>query len=347
MSCRTSSRRAGNAARAHGHTRHNPAPALETGQDGRPANGRPREPRRPAPAGTKEIRRSDHGPLAKWLGSAHVQHMNAFRSRVGSIDWVDLSTPDADGGCAFYAKVLGWTFERSETPMGVYHVASVGGHQAGGVMVGGPPNGAPPMWTVFVRVADIDETSGAVANANGSILAGPFDIPGGAKVAMVADPTGAVFSLIAGGPEPDEGEPPLMRPVAGAVAWCEVVTRDPHTAVSFYDAAFGWQAHLDGTSGYTTFRLGDADVAGILDANGSARRGSGALARLLQLPGYRRNASCRGRSRRFGDETSDHRRLRDLRRCGRPRERDVRPVCHGPDGVNGAAPGSSGNLLAA
>ena len=81
---------------------------------------------------------------------------------------------------------------------------------------------------------------------------------------MVADPTGAVFSLIAGGPEPDEGEPPLMRPVAGAVAWCEVVTRDPHTAVSFYDAAFGWQAHLDGTSGYTTFRLGDADVAGIL-----------------------------------------------------------------------------------
>jgi predicted enzyme related to lactoylglutathione lyase len=207
---------------------------------------------------------SDHRPLAQWFRSAHLQHMDALRSRTGSIDWVDLSTPDADAVCAFYAKVLGWTFERSETPMGAYHVASAGGHQAGGVMAGGPPNGAPPMWTVFVRVSDIDETIGAITNANGAVLAEPFDIPGGARVAVVVDPTGAVFSLIAGGPAPEEGEPPLMRPVAGAVGWCEVLTRDPHTAVSFYDAAFGWQAHLDGPSGYTTFRLGDTDVAGIL-----------------------------------------------------------------------------------
>lgn len=55
-----------------------------------------------------------------------------------------------------------------------------------------------------------------------------------------------------------------MRPVAGAVAWCEVLTRDPDTAVSFYDAAFGWQAHLDGPSGYTTSGSEKADVAGIL-----------------------------------------------------------------------------------
>lgn len=120
------------------------------------------------------------------------------------------------------------------------------------------------MWTVFVRVSDIDETIGAITNADGTVMAEPFEIPGEAKVAVVADPTGAVFSLIAGGPQPDDGEPPLMRPVAGAVAWCEVVTRDPHTAVSFYDAAFGWWAHLDAASGYTTFRLGEADVAGIL-----------------------------------------------------------------------------------
>jgi len=34
------------------------------------------------------------------------------------------------------------------------------------------------------------------------VLASPFEIPGGARVAVVADRSGAVFALISGGPEP-------------------------------------------------------------------------------------------------------------------------------------------------
>ncbi len=190
--------------------------------------------------------------------------MSAITSRTNAIDWVDLSVPDADVACDFYAKVLGWTYDRSESPMGVYHVASAGGHQAGGVMAAGPGNDSPPMWTVYVRVASMDEAVAAVTNADGAILMPPFEIPGGATIAVVADPTGAVFAMMAGGPDPDEGEPPLLRPVAGAAGWCELLTRDPHAAISFYDAAFGWQAHLDPPSGYTILRLGERDVAGML-----------------------------------------------------------------------------------
>ena len=194
----------------------------------------------------------------------HYPYMTATTLRIGSIDWVDLSTPDAQVACSFYAAALGWTFEHSESPMGTYHIAMVGGHQAAGLMASEPGSGTPSAWTVFVRVASMEETVAAVINSDGKVLAAPFEIPGGAQVAVVADPTGAVFALIAGGPEPDEGEPPLHRAEPGAVAWCELLTLDPHTAVGFYDAVFGWQAVLDAASGYSTFRHGDSDVGGML-----------------------------------------------------------------------------------
>jgi uncharacterized protein len=190
--------------------------------------------------------------------------MTAATNRIGTIDWVDLTIPDADAACGFYASAFGWRFERSDSPMGVYHVAKVGGHQAAGIMAGAPGGEAPPAWTVFVRVASMEETVAAIGNSGGTVVVQPFPIPGDARVAVVSDPVGAMFAVIAGGPLPDPGEPPLRREEHGAVGWCELLSRDPHAAVSFYDAVFGWQAHLDTATGYTVLRLGDIDVAGML-----------------------------------------------------------------------------------
>ena len=49
-----------------------------------------------------------------------------------------------------------------------------------------------------------------------------------------------------------------------AVAWCELMTRDPHAALSFYDAVFGWDAVRDPSTGYSTLRSGDVTVGGLL-----------------------------------------------------------------------------------
>ena len=42
----------------------------------------------------------------------------------GAMNWVDLSTPDIAAATEFYSKLLGWTVEKSTTPMGEYFVSS-------------------------------------------------------------------------------------------------------------------------------------------------------------------------------------------------------------------------------
>lgn len=189
--------------------------------------------------------------------------MITVNHRIGVFDWVDLSTPDCDVARSFYSKLFGWTYQTTDSPMGTYHLAMAGGHEAAGMMA--PAEAAhPPVWTSYVRVALVEETVAVVRNAGGTVVAEPFSIPGGAQIAVVVDPAGATFALMSGGPMPEPSDPGLRRDVPGAVAWCELSSRDPHAAISFYDAAFGWQAAADPATGYIMLRLGETDIGGLL-----------------------------------------------------------------------------------
>ena len=90
----------------------------------------------------------------------------------------------------------------------------------------------------------------------------PFDIPGDARVAVVADPSGAMLALIAG-PRPDGT---YLSGESGAVCWVELLTRGPEAAEGFYTAVFGWKAVTEVTAGtgYTMFKLDDQEVAGMM-----------------------------------------------------------------------------------
>lgn len=180
----------------------------------------------------------------------------------GAANWVDLSTPDVAASTVFYQRLMGWDFDRQVTPMGEYFVARMGEREVGGMMEQGPElRGTPAVWTVFFYVEDIETTVAAVADAGGQVLEPPFDIPGDARVAVVADPTGAMFALISG-PRPD-GIYLLRTP--GSVCWVELLTRDPAAAESFYAAVFGWKGETtaDGTA-YTMFELEGREVAGMM-----------------------------------------------------------------------------------
>lgn len=182
----------------------------------------------------------------------------------GAVTWVDLSTPDAGAAVAFYRELLGWTdVEESDTPMGKYYIGKVGDHQAGGLMGQGPElAGTPAMWTMFIYADDLAATVSRVEEVGGTILEKPFDIPGGAQIAVVADATGAMFGLFAG-PE-IEGE--FFSEDVGRVCWTELLTRNPAAAEAFYAGLFGWTAHTDDSGGapYTVFKMGDDMVAGML-----------------------------------------------------------------------------------
>jgi predicted enzyme related to lactoylglutathione lyase len=180
----------------------------------------------------------------------------------GALSWVDLSTPDIEGAVQFYAQLFGWSLASSSTPAGEYHIASIADSDVCGMMAhGDEQQGMPAMWTVFFTVGDLAATLASIDDHGGTVLQPPIEIPGGAHVAVVADPAGAVFAVISGGPHPEGA---YLSGSPGAVGWVETLTRDPLAIVPFYETVFGWRAHSEEATGYTTFVLVDTEVCGML-----------------------------------------------------------------------------------
>jgi predicted enzyme related to lactoylglutathione lyase len=61
--------------------------------------------------------------------------------------------------------------------------------------------GTPNHWHVYFGVADADATVAKATELGGSVLVPAFDSPVG-RMAVIADPHGAVFSIIQPAPQP-------------------------------------------------------------------------------------------------------------------------------------------------
>ena len=181
----------------------------------------------------------------------------------GHLCWVDLSTADLDAAVEFYETLFGWVVTRDETPMGEYAVGSIGDREVAGMM--GQTSemaGAASVWTAYFFVDDLTATVSATVAAGGAVLTEPFEIPDGARVSVVADPSGAMFALLSARPQPG----PYLSTVVGAVSWVELMSRTPSDAASFYHEVFGWDARTEDAGGtpYTVFSLGGEPVAGMV-----------------------------------------------------------------------------------
>lgn len=182
---------------------------------------------------------------------------------LGTVNWVDLSTTDIEGAVAFYRDLFGWSVDREETPIGPYFVGEVNDHDAAGMMAYGPElKGMPPAWTVYFRSERLEDTITKATKAGGKVFQPPMEIPDGGRIAILADPTGAVFGLFE--QDADEGLEVWGEP--GSVSWCEEMTHNPATAISFYEEVFGWKAHTSqmGETPYTMFKVDDMEVAGLM-----------------------------------------------------------------------------------
>ena len=117
----------------------------------------------------------------------------------GTYCWSELVTADVDGARAFYAAVFGWA-AHSQGPAGAgaYTEWKLGDRSIGGMMAKPDemPAEVPSHWMVYFAVADTDATVKQVGELGGSVMMGPTDIEPG-RFAIVADPAGAVFSVLA------------------------------------------------------------------------------------------------------------------------------------------------------
>jgi uncharacterized protein len=119
----------------------------------------------------------------------------ALVNQPGTLVWNELQSPDLDASAAFYSDLFGWQMEDASGAMGTYLTIKNGDANNGGIRELTPPS--PPNWLVYLGVEDVEQALASLNELGGSTIAGPIDIEI-AKIAVVADPQGAVFALYAG-----------------------------------------------------------------------------------------------------------------------------------------------------
>ena len=65
------------------------------------------------------------------------------------------------------------------------------------------PDEVPAFWLTYFGVADCDASVAKAQELGASVTAPPMDIPGVGRFAVLSDPHGATFAIIAGAP-PEE-----------------------------------------------------------------------------------------------------------------------------------------------
>ena len=116
----------------------------------------------------------------------------------GSFTWNELATRDIDASHAFYSAVLPWTYEEQDFGGMKYTLWKVGDQMvAGGMPMGDEfPAEVPSYWAVYFAVDDTDATAQRATELGGTVIRQPSDIPDVGRFAVLADPQGAVFSIL-------------------------------------------------------------------------------------------------------------------------------------------------------
>jgi uncharacterized protein len=169
----------------------------------------------------------------------------------GTPGWFDLMTSDAAAARSFYGGLFGWTFDVKGPEFGHYAMCKLGDRNAAGL--GGKPPGAPvpTAWSVYFITDDIDRACNRIRESGGNVTMPPMTIGEEGRMAMAADATGAVFGMWQ--PIDHRGAQAIEEP--GAMAWCEVNTRDAGKAGAFYQAVFGLEPRKLDAPGMTYFSL--------------------------------------------------------------------------------------------
>ena len=115
----------------------------------------------------------------------------------GALIWNELKTSDREAATTFYAEALGIETTPMEGAEG-YFALSVNGRTVGGLqpLPEGTPVGTPSHWLVYFAVRDVDGSVAKASAEGGTVLKPPFDMVAG-RMALVQDPQGAPFAVIA------------------------------------------------------------------------------------------------------------------------------------------------------
>lgn len=171
-----------------------------------------------------------------------------MRHAEGTFCWTDLGTSSRTGAAAFYAGLLGWQSEDAHLPEGiVYTLMKLGQGDAAGVYELDQEQlrqAVPPHWLLYIAVDDAEAKAARAKELGAKIVMEAYDVLDLGKMAILIDPTGALFALWEGKKRAGMSMP---MGASGALSWCELMTPDVARAAEFYGALFAWEIqHGDG-----------------------------------------------------------------------------------------------------
>jgi predicted enzyme related to lactoylglutathione lyase len=134
--------------------------------------------------------------ISLWQAKGH--HGVGLWGEAGAFCWSELLTRDTASASKFYTGLFGWKTKVTEGAGFPYTHWQNNGSDIGGMMAileqWGP---MPPCWVNYVQVQDCDQTAAKATSLGGKVCVPATDIPNTGRFAMLQDPQGAMFSVIA------------------------------------------------------------------------------------------------------------------------------------------------------
>lgn len=158
---------------------------------------------------------------------------------VGKIVFAELVTPDILAAERFYGGLFGWTFHDVQAGGGQFaQAAAVDGVPVAELAQRAVPAGQPlnAAWLTFIAVADVDAAVPAAVKSGATVLYPPHALAGFGREAILRDPQGAVFAIVAS----SSGDPVDTLAAPGAWIWSSLLTSDPDKGAAFYQDLFGY-----------------------------------------------------------------------------------------------------------
>lgn len=195
---------------------------------------------------------------------------NIEKHAPGDFSWIELGTTDQPAAKNFYGKLFGWT--PNDVPMGpsaFYTMFQLQGRSVAAAYTLREDQNAhrvPPHWMVYIAVADADATAERAAKLGGKVMAAPFDVMDVGRMAVLQDPTGAVFSVW----QAKRHTGTQLAGVDGTLCWADLSTPDQDAAAKFYSELFGWtieKGDEDPGHNYYHIKNGENFIGGVPPAS--------------------------------------------------------------------------------
>ena len=184
---------------------------------------------------------------------------------MGKVVWADLVTPNLEAAEKFYGGLFGWTFQPIRAGDADYVVAQLAGRPVAG-LVEKPAGASPrhqPAWLTFIAVRDVDAAKRNAVAHRAKLLTDSAMYANRGRQAVLADPEGAVFALLAS----SSGDPPDELADPGEWIWSSLHVKDPGAEAGFYQNVFG----------YDVFGMADGNQHLLLSSDDYARASANRL----------------------------------------------------------------------